>query len=168
MKNEIYEADYRRREERSEFPNAIDDAVMTGFFKAYGDIMRSIPKMIVPQDKKNYEELLLKLDALAKRRHGSIRGVVSYERWDSHIYVTLPFFEFSDQEEHKLLAELESKAHSLTFTVTEDGMIQLSVMINYFEEIGDTGDVLGMVLDGNEELTEAMLDDNEELNSTDE
>lgn len=47
-------------------------------------------------------------------------------------------------------------------------MIQLSVMINYFEEIGDTGDVLGMVLDGNEELTEAMLDDNEELNSTDE
>lgn len=94
MKNEIYEADYRRREERSEFPNAFDDAVMTGFFKAYGDIMRSIPKMIVPQDKKNYEELLLKLDALAKRRHGSIRGVVSYERWDSHIYVTLPFLSF--------------------------------------------------------------------------
>ena len=107
MKNEIYEADYRRREERSEFPNAFDDAVMTGFFKAYGDIMRSIPKMIVPQDKKNYEELLLKLDALAKRRHGSIRGVVSYERWDSHIYVTLPFFEFSDQEEHKLLGSME-------------------------------------------------------------
>lgn len=157
MKNEIYEADYRRKEEPSEIPDALDVAMKTGFFKAYGDIMRSIPKMIVPQDKKNYEELLPKLDALAKRRHGRIRGVVSYERWDSHIYVTLPFFEFSDEEEHKLLAELESKAHTVTFTTTEDGMVQLSVMINYFEEIGDTGDVFGMALDGNEELTEAFI-----------
>ena len=36
-------------------------------------------------------------------------------------------------------------------------MIQLAIMINYFDEIGDTGDVLGMALDGNEELTEALI-----------
>ena len=157
MNNEIYEADYRRREEPAEIPDALEIAAKTGFFKTYSDIMRRLPKVIVPQDKMHYEDLLLKLDAFAKRRHGSIRGVVSYDHWDSHIYVTLPFFEFSDKEEHKLLADLESKAHTVTFTVTEDGMIQLAVMINYFDEIGDTDDVFGMALDGNEELTEALI-----------
>ena len=158
MKNEVYEADYRRAEDTTDIPDAFDIAEITGFYKKYGEIMRSIPKMIVPQDKKNYEELLVKLDAFTKLRHGIIRGVVSYERWDAHIYVTLPFFEFSLEEEHRLLAELEAKAHSLTFTVTEDGMICLSVMINYFDEIGDTSDVFSMALEGNEELTEALIE----------
>lgn len=158
MKNEIYEADYRRSDVPAGSTSAFDIAVETGFFKKYNDIMRSIPKVIVPEDKKNYEELLQKLDALAKRRGGMIRGIVSYEKFDSHIYITLPFFEFSHEEEHKLLAELESKAHSLTFTVTDDGMIELSVMINYFEELGNTDNVFDMALYGNEKLTEALLD----------
>lgn len=158
MKNEIYEADYRRSDVPEGSTSAFDIAVETGFFKKYNDIMRSIPKVIVPEDKKNYEELLQKLDALAKRRGGMIRGIVSYEKFDSHIYITLPFFEFSHEEEHKLLAELESKAHSLTFTDTDDGMIELSVMINYFEELGNTDNVFDMALYGNEKLTEALLD----------
>lgn len=158
MKNEIYEADYRRSDVPEGSTSAFDIAVETGFFKKYNDIMRSIPKVIVPEDKKNYEELLQKLDALAKRRGGMIRGIVSYEKFDSHIYITLPFFEFSHEEEHKLLAELESKAHSLTFTVTDDGMIELSVMINYFEELGNTDNVFDMALYGNEKLTEALLE----------
>lgn len=158
MKNEVYEADYRRKSRTEEIPGAFEIAVETGFFKTYNDIMRSIPKVIVPEDKKNYEELLLKLDTLAKRRGGMIRGIVNYEKFDSHIYITLPFFEFSHVEEHKLLAELESKAHSLTFTVTDDGMIQLSVMINYFEEIGDIDNVFDMALEGNEKLTTALLE----------
>lgn len=158
MKNEVYEADYRRKSNPDEIPDVFDIAVETGFFKTFNDIMRSIPKVIVPEDKKNYEELLQKLDALAKRRGGTIRGIVSYEKFDSHIYITLPFFEFSHEEEHKLLAELESKAHSLTFTVTDDGMIQLSVMINYFEEIGGTDNVFDMALEGNEKLTAALIE----------
>lgn len=158
MKNEIYEADYRRSDVPEGSTSAFDIAVETGFFKKYNDIMRSIPKVIVPEDKKNYEELLQKLDALAKRRGGMIRGIVSYEKFDSHIYITLPFFEFSHEEEHKLLAELESKAHSLTFTVTDDGMIELSVMINYFEELGNIDNVFDMALYGNEKLTEALLE----------
>lgn len=158
MKNEVYEADYRRKSRPEEIPGAFEIAVETGFFKTYNEIMRSIPKVIVPEDKKNYEELLYKLDTLAKRRGGTIRGIVNYEKFDSHIYITLPFFEFSHEEEHNLLAELESKAHSLTFTVTDDGMIQLSVMINYFEEIADTDDVFGMALEGNEKLAAALLE----------
>lgn len=156
MKNEVYEADYRRKDKSEEIPKAFEVAVETGFFKTYNDIMRSIPKVIVPEDKKNYEELLQKLDFLAKRRGGMIRGIVNYEKFDSHIYITLPFFEFSHKEEHELLAELESKAHSLTFTVTDDGMIQLSIMINYFDEIYDTANVFDMALEGNNELMEAL------------
>lgn len=156
MKNEVYEADYRRKDKSEEIPKAFEVAVETGFFKTYNDIMRSIPKVIVPEDKKNYEELLQKLDFLAKRRGGMIRGIVNYEKFDSHIYITLPFFEFSHKEEHELLAELESKAHSLTFTVTDDGMIQLSIMINYFDEVYDTANVFDMALEGNNELMEAL------------
>lgn len=158
MKNEVYEADYRRKAKSEEIPKAFEVAVETGFFKTYNDIMHSIPKVIVPEDKKNYEELLQKLDFLAKRRGGMIRGIVNYEKFDSHIYITLPFFEFSRKEEHELLAELESKAHSLTFTVTDDGMIQLSVMINYFEEIGDTENVFDMAMEGNQELMDALIE----------
>lgn len=158
MKNEVYEADYRRKDKSEEIPKAFEVAVETGFFKTYNDIMRSIPKVIVPEDKKNYEELLRKLDSLAKRRGGMIRGIVNYEKFDSHIYITLPFFEFSHKEEHELLAELESKAHSLTFTVTDDGMIQLSVMINYFEEIGDTENIFDVAMEGNQELMDALIE----------
>jgi hypothetical protein len=37
-------------------------------------------------------------------------------------------------------------------------MIQLSVMINYFEEIGDTDNVFDMALEGNEKLITALLE----------
>lgn len=88
MKNEVYEADYRRNDRPKETSRVFEVAVETGFFKTYNDIMRSIPKVIVPEDKKNYEELLRKLDSLAKRRGGIIRGIVNYEKFDSHIYIT--------------------------------------------------------------------------------
>lgn len=158
MKNEVYEADYRRKGEPAEIPDAFQVAVESVFFKTYNDIMNSIPKVIVAEDQKNYEELLHKLDVFAKRRHGQIKGIVDYEHWDAHIYVTLPFFEFAFKEEHELLAELESKSKSLTFTVTEDGQILLSVMFNYFEEIGDKDNVFSQAIDGNEALVQALTE----------
>lgn len=79
-----------------------------------------------------------------------------YEHWDAHIYITLPFFEFVHKDEKELLNDLETKAHSLTFTVTDDGKIQLSVMINYFDEIGDKDALFSQAIDGNDELIEAI------------
>ena len=122
----------------------------------YDELMRSMPKYINQTDKQNYEELLLRLDALAKRKGGKIKGIVSYEHWDAHIYITLPFFEFVHKDEKELLNDLETKAHSLTFAVTDDGKIQLSVMINYFDEIGDKDAVFSQAIDGNDELIEAI------------
>lgn len=157
MKSEIYEMDYSAGRKKSAEPNPVFDvAVQCGFFERYNQIMCSIPKVIVQKDKQAYEELLPKLDALAKRWHGKIKGIVDYERWDSHIYITLPFFEFSSEQEHALLRELNERAHSLTFTV-EDGAIRLSVTINYFEEIGNTEDAFDKALVESEELMEALI-----------
>lgn len=156
MKNEIYEADYTRDEDEEPVSDAFLLAMETGFFKRYNDIMNSIPKIIVAQDKQNYEELLSRLDAHAKRKRGKIKGIVDFQKWDSHIYITLPFFEFIHKDEYELLRDLATKTNGLTFTVTEDGEIQLSVMINYFDEIGDTDDVLMQALEGNDELIDAL------------
>ena len=158
MNNEIYEADYTRKDEPSS-GNGIDIlelAKTTGFFRAYDELMKSMPKYINETDRQNYEELLHKLDAFAKRKGGKIKGIISYEHWDAHIYITLPFFEFVHKDEKELLNDLETKAHSLTFTVTDDGKIQLSVMINYFDEIGDKDAVFSQAIDGNDELIEAI------------
>ena len=158
MNNEIYEADYTRKDEPSS-DNGIDIlelAKTTGFFRAYDELMKSMPKYINETDRQNYEELLHKLDAFAKRKGGKIKGLISYEHWDAHIYITLPFFEFVHKDEKELLNDLETKAHSLTFTVTDDGKIQLSVMINYFDEIGDKDAVFSQAIDGNDELIEAI------------
>ena len=158
MNNEIYEADYTRKDEPSS-DNGIDIlelAKTTGFFRAYDELMKSMPKYINETDRQNYEELLHKLDAFAKRKGGKIKGIISYEHWDAHIYITLPFFEFVHKDEKELLNDLETKAHSLTFTVTDDGKIQLSVMINYFDEIGDKDALFSQAIDGNDELIEAI------------
>ena len=152
MKNEIYEADYTREPDPDEGLGILGLAMDTGFFKAYDDLMRSMPKYIVPEDKKNYEELLPKLDALAKRKGGKIKGIVSYEHWDAHIYITLSHFEFVHKDDCELLKELQAKAHALTFSPTDDGRIRLSVAINYFEEIGDKDEVFSKALEGNDEL----------------
>lgn len=158
MNNEIYEADYTRKDEPSSDSgiDILELARTTGFFRAYDELMRSMPKYINQTDKQNYEELLHKLDALAKRKGGKIKGIVSYEHWDAHIYITLPFFEFVHKDEVELLSDLETKAHSLTFTVTDDGKIQLSIMINYFDEIGDKDAIFSQAIDGNDVLIEAL------------
>ena len=158
MNNEIYEADYTRKDEPSS-GNGIDIlelAKTTGFFRVYDELMKSMPKYINETDRQNYEELLHKLDAFARRKGGKIKGIISYEHWDAHIYITLPFFEFVHKDEKELLNDLETKAHSLTFTVTDDGKIQLSVMINYFDEIGDKDALFSQAIDGNDELFEAI------------
>lgn len=160
MKNEIFEADYTQTHKTlSEDSSLIfDTAVRTGFFKKYSDIMNSIPKIVVQKDKQNYEDLLPRLEALAKRKGGKIKGIISYEKWDAHIYITLPFFEFVHKDEYDLLRDLANETHGLTFTVLEDGNIQLSVMINYFEELESTDDVFNQALDGNDELIKALTE----------
>lgn len=138
MENEIYERDYQAQEKTPEIEraNAIFDRAMNGsFLRDYAAAMDAIPKVIVPEDKENYEYLLNRCDEVAKHWHGHIKGVVDYNRWESRIELTLPCVEFGDPEDLSLLREIAEKAHLVTFTANQNGGINLSIMINYFEEL---------------------------------
>ena len=60
MNNEIYEADYTRKDEPSSDTgiDILELAKTTGFFRVYDELMRSMPKYINQTDNQNYEELL--------------------------------------------------------------------------------------------------------------
>lgn len=138
MENEIYERDYQAQEKTPEIEraNAIFDRAMNGsFLRDYAAAMDAIPKVIVPEDKENYEYLLNRCDEVAKHWHGHIKGVVDYHRWESRIELTLPCVEFGDPEDLSLLREIAEKAHLVTFTANQNGGINLSIMINYFDEL---------------------------------
>jgi len=137
MEDIIFEQDYTRYEKTPETERAeaiFNQAIDGGFFKAFADAMDKIPKIIVQKDKENYEYLLDRLDAIAKRKHGRIRGIVDYHKWESHIEVFLPFLGFESPEDLELMKEIADKAHAVTVSPYEDG-VRLYVMINYFEEL---------------------------------
>lgn len=168
MENQVFERDYaeehaaRKMISSKTDEDVLEHAINNGFFKAYTDAMNALPKYIVPEDKKAYEELLPQLDALAMRLGGKIRGVVDYEKWDSKITVILPFFECSSQSEFALLADIAQRSDLLTITATEDGNVKLSIMINYFNEIGDKENLLEETIVQDEELVNLLMKSREE------
>ena len=94
MDDIIYEKDYRKVEpdEHDEWYEAIFDRVINGdMLKSFSDAMDKIPKIIVPEDKKNYEYLLERCDEFVKQHHGRIEGIVDYHHWHSEINLFLPF-----------------------------------------------------------------------------
>ncbi len=163
MKNEIFEKDYRITEKNkdtsSNKSNMIDYAIENELFKAYNDAMKKIPKYIVQEDKEAYEDLLSRLDAYAKELHGKITGTVDYDDYDSYIIVELPYFEANTREEFALLSDIASKAHSVTFEPSKDGGIRLYIMINYFNEIGDTKNILTECIMNDEKLVKMLAEE---------
>lgn len=167
MENIVFERDYtethkKARELHSSEPNVLDVGKQTGFWKAYESMMNAIPKVIVPEDKAAYENLLPRLDALAKRLGGKIRGEVSYDKWQSEINLTLPFFEFGREEDYRLLKDLADKTHLLSVTATDDGQVRVHIMINYFTEIVDTSEITNKMLASNETMAELLEKSNQE------
>ena len=108
MDDIIFERDYREAEsgEYDEWCDEVfDRAVNGGMLKAYSDAMDKIPKIIIPEDKKNYEYLLERCDAFVERHRGRIEGIVDYHHWHSEINMFLPFAEFGDPEDQTLRRE---------------------------------------------------------------
>ena len=104
MDNIVFERNYEETEEDTSYCTAIfDQAVSGGFFERYGEMMDQILKMIVPQDRENYEYLLARCDQFVKRHHGRIYAVVNYQQWDSEINLYLPMLEFDDEEDNHYL-----------------------------------------------------------------
>ena len=137
MEDIIYEQDYTKykKTEQDRRAQAIfDQAVKGGFFHTYSEAMDRIPKVIVERDKENYEYLLGRCDEVAKRRHGRIRGIVDYHKWESRIEVFLPFLEFDSPEEMKLMCEVAEKAN-MVIVEPAGREVHLLIMINYFDEL---------------------------------
>ena len=165
MENEIFERDYRRTESNETMsPNEQkiwDYAVESGIFKAYDEAKRKIPKYIVQKDKETYEHLIFFLDIYAKRKHGKIKGIVDYDKYECHIYVDLPFFEACTPEDLTLLSYMGVRTHNVTFTASEDGGIRLSIRINYFKETENIKKVFIDRVMEDEKLVEMLMEKHE-------
>lgn len=137
MENYIYERDYTQTQEqgRDTGPDIIERLIDADFFKYYNVLMQQIPKVIIPEDKAAYERILKGCDDMAKQHGGKISGIVSYEKWESWIRLTLPFIEFTSDEDMEFLRYIADNAHTVCFQPMENGYVKLSIMIGYFDEI---------------------------------
>ena len=142
MENEIFDRNYETDDGCSERAAAIFDLICApgGFLAKIGDKLDAIPKVIVPEDKKNYEYLLNRCDDFVRRHHGRIHAEVDYKQWDAHIDLYLPMVEFDDPDDMSLLKDIGEKAHYLTISPQEGGGFRIHIIINYFQELMSDGE----------------------------
>lgn len=136
MENMEFERNYEKQSVSEEDKLFFEQVVAPGgLFESFQKKLDAIPKVIVPEDKANYEYLLEKCDIFAQRNFGRIHGVVDYTHWDAHIDVIVPMLEFCDPEDMALLKDIGEKAHYLTVDLVEDGRYRVHIRINYFQEL---------------------------------
>ena len=116
MENQIYERDYRQAKERkrqvlqsTDF-DVIGELKAAGFFQKLNERLNQIPKVIVPEDKVNYDYLLEQCDAFAKRHGGRLRGIVDFEQYESHINLYVPFFEIDFPEDRRFIFDVLTRS----------------------------------------------------------
>ena len=147
MNNQIYERDYTRKRDISpsavqESEKLLDYSISSGILKTMSESFNQLPRAINNEKKAAYERILAALDTIAEVLGGQIKGIVDFQNWEAHIYAYLSFSEFSSLEELDLLKDIAVNAQTVTFTATADGGIRLSVLIAYFDVIGDVEETL--------------------------
>ena len=136
MENMEFERNYEKQSVSEEDKLFFEQVVAPGgLFESFQKKLDAIPKVIVPEDKANYEYLLEKCDIFAQRNFGRIHGVVDYTHWDAHIDLIVPMLEFCDPEDMAVLKDIGEKAHYLTVDLVEDGRYRVHIRINYFQEL---------------------------------
>lgn len=140
MENQIYERDYRQAKERkrqvlqsTDF-DVISELKAAGFFQKLNERLSQIPKVIVPEDKANYDYLLEQCDAFAKRHGGRLRGIVDFEQYESHINLYVPFFEIDFPEDRRSIFDVLTRSTYFSFMPDKTGWTRLHIFINYFSE----------------------------------
>lgn len=167
-KNDVYERDYAefRAKLQDSLPKVYEEEfyhiVESGILQKYDAAKKALPKYINPTIKAAYENLLSRLDMLAKLKGGKIRGIVDYEDWEAHIDVVLPYFECCFTEDFKLLGDIMNSASNIAFTSEGDGNIHLSIMFRYFEDIGDKKKLLEETIKQDDKLVELLDRQHEE------
>ena len=162
MENVIFERDYsqevrefRKKTYTKSSADAWDYAVREGVMKRIGERFRELPHVIIPQNKEIFEECERRLDRFAFLHAGKIRSVISYENFDAHIYVELPFFEFHG-EDFKVLKYLTDNMDMVHFYTTDEGWIRLSVSVEYFYDVGDKDAIIADEISKHPELMDMM------------
>ena len=126
-----------------------------GIMRKIGERFRELPHIIIPQNKEIFEECEKKLDRFAFLHAGKIRSVVSYESFEAHIYVELPFFEFHG-EDLELIRYITQNMDMIHFYTTEEGWIRLSVSLEYFYDAGDKDAIIAEEVANYPELVDLM------------
>ena len=162
-KDIVYEHDYRE-EQRIFTASTFSDkqkraqqlSVETGIYKAIDERIRLLPHIINPVNKDAYEKCLVMLEKYAARWGGYIKGVVSYETYDAHIFLDLPFHEFSDKHSLNDLTYIAEHARYVCVSTIEDNWVRLTLRFNYFEKIGDVDAIIDEELKKRPELCDAL------------
>ena len=162
MENVIYEKDYSQEVEKirektytKSSADAWDYIMENGIMKKIGERFRDLPHIIIPQNKKIFEECEKKLDRFAFLHAGKIRSVVSYESFEAHIYVELPFFEFHG-EDLELIRYITQQMDMIHFYTTKEGWIRLSVSLEYFYDAGDKDAIIAEEVAKHPELVDLL------------
>lgn len=143
MENVVYERDYAEEfAAKDEAPllsysnTVFEETRNSGIIDSFKEKVRDLPRIVIPEDRANFEYLLPRLDALAEKMGGSIHAEINYQRWDSSIDLILPFLEFFFDSDYELFRDLATKTSSFNVTATEDGNVRVHIAIDYFAEVG--------------------------------
>lgn len=114
--------------------DVVGELKAAGFFQKLNERLSQIPKIIVPEDKANYDYLLEQCDAFAKRHGGRLRGIVDFEQYESHINLYVPFFEIDFLEDRRFILDVLTRSTYFSFMPDKTGWTRLHIFINYFSE----------------------------------
>lgn len=164
MENIIFEKDYSKshNEGNSDSDIASDifsKAIESGFFEAYSDAMRPLPKIINPIRKANFEYIQSICDRMAQRWGGKIRSEVRYDKWDAIIDLTQPFIEFGSPDDLMDMREISQRADSCTFSPAENGGVRMHIFCYYFDDVAtqeEIDEILSATIEERPELLKAI------------
>ena len=137
MENLVFEKDYsnsfKEIPDGSQIDNILLQALSGGFLTSYAEALNAVPKVIIPEYQANYEYVLRICDGLAEAWGGSVRGKISYERWEATIDVVVPYVDFTSPKDLQNLQEIAEKSHGVTITPAGDGIL-IHIYNRYFED----------------------------------
>lgn len=140
MENIVFDRDYTQTTEEKELAaaewmrvqNTLTSSVQ---LQQYEDVMRRVPKIVVPAYRENYDYLLQLCDSLAKRYCGSVHGVIDYQYWSAKIDLIVPFIDFVSDEQLSILKDIADKSFSVTIQSATNGGIRVNIRCDYFEDM---------------------------------
>ncbi len=99
------------------------------------EVLKRLPKIIIQKDKETFERIVPKLNNFTKAHRGIIEATIDYNQYCSYIIMLLPFMELDSKDDLTLFTDIAQNCHNLLFSVTDEGLLRVYILINYFDEI---------------------------------